>query len=574
MERGLISPTFESDVNLESPKFGVGLRSQHYQCVVDNRPRSIDAFEIISENFMGVGGRPFSFLEQVRRDYPVIMHGVGLSIGSPGPVDLQYLAQLRQLTSKLQPLLVSDHLCWTTYGRHNSHDLLPIAYTEESLKIVSEKIQIVQDQLGRRLYLENPSAYVAFSAADYGEAEFLCELVKRTGMGVQLDLNNLYVNHRNLGLDPIDYLERLKPESVGYMHLAGHSSNGNVLIDTHDHPVPDPVWQLYRFACKKFHHAHVIVEWDDHIPEFGVLEAECTKARQYWDCATIDVPNLRSNRQTTGTERQDQTSLKDLYQSFFGGVIRVEGPTARAVELLNSSLPVSPDEGLNVYNNAYFLRLKDCLADTHRSLYHVCQEQGFRHLLVAYLEAYPPAHADINKLSHALPEFLKSSSTKISWDYGVPLSALGDLAAYEAAHLAAFTAADVEKILQPDDILRIPEQQWPSLRFKFVPCLRLLSLDFDVVPAVHAIRDGNPPSKPKLLANYWMIYRDYDGDSQEEAIDAREYHFLRSIASGQSFGEACELLSACSGEHEAIESAAHWLFRLVHLGLIADASTA
>ena len=245
--------------------FGLGFRPQHYSWVTTHCPREVDVFEIVSENFMGVGGRPKFFLEKLRANYPILMHGVGLTIGSKGPFDPLYLKRLKELTQFIQPQMVSDHLSWGQLACRNSHDLLPITYTHESMDDMVGKLGYLQDFLGRRFFLENPSAYVAFQDGDYDEAGFFAELLKRTGAGILLDVNNLYVNLKNLNQDPEDFLRALRPQDVGYFHLAGHSDQGDVLVDTHDQAVPESVWALFGKAKAYFPNIPAIVEWDGNI---------------------------------------------------------------------------------------------------------------------------------------------------------------------------------------------------------------------------------------------------------------------------------------------------------------------
>jgi len=215
---------------------GVGLRPKHYSTIIESKPK-VDWFEVISENYMGVGGRPRLHLDKIRQDYPIVLHGVGLNIGSVDALRADYLKKLKELASWVKPALISDHLCWTGVGGKNTHDLLPLPYTETALEHVCERVSRVQEILGRSILLENPSAYVAFENSDMSEAEFLYELCRVTGCKVLLDLNNLFVNQKNLGWNPKKYFEILPANFVGQFHLAGHSISGDVRIDTHDHPV-------------------------------------------------------------------------------------------------------------------------------------------------------------------------------------------------------------------------------------------------------------------------------------------------------------------------------------------------
>ena len=259
--------------------FGVGLRAQHYQHILAERP-PVDWFEAITENYLDSGGRPLHILEQVRRDYPLALHGVGLSIGSTDPLDAGYLSRLSALVRRIQPALVTDHLCWTGVAGRKVYDLLPLPYTEETLRHVVARVRQVQDALGRRVALENPSTYVAFRHSTMAEWDFLAALAVEADCGLLLDVNNVYVSARNLGFDPLRYLAGIPAERVAQMHLAGFTDMGTYLFDTHSAPVHEAVWTLYRNAVARFGAAATLVEWDADIPTFDRVHAEAQRARR------------------------------------------------------------------------------------------------------------------------------------------------------------------------------------------------------------------------------------------------------------------------------------------------------
>ena len=256
---------------------GIGLRSKHYARFLSERPE-VGWIEAISENFIDVGGRPLAVLEKVRRDFPVVLHGVSLSIGSVDPLDLRHLAGLRALADRIQPAYVSDHLCWGTHRGRYLHDLLPLPYTEEALKHVASRVRQVQDFLGRQILLENVSTYAAFRGSTLPEWEFLAGLAERADCGILLDVNNVYVSARNHGFDAREYLSGIPPDRVGQFHLAGHSDRGTYLFDTHDAPVADPVWELYAAAVRRFGRVSSLIEWDDQVPELERLVEESRSA--------------------------------------------------------------------------------------------------------------------------------------------------------------------------------------------------------------------------------------------------------------------------------------------------------
>jgi len=256
---------------------GVGLRSKHYARFLEERP-DVGWIEAISENFIGVGGRPLAVLEKVRRDFPVVLHGVSLSIGSVDPLDEQHLAGLRALADRIQPAYVSDHLSWGTHRGRYLHDLLPLPYTEEALDHVARRVGQVQDILGRRILLENVSSYAAFRGSTMTEWEFLAQLSERADCGILLDVNNVHVSARNHGFDARGYLAGIPLDRVGQFHLAGHSDRGKYLFDTHDAPVAEPVWDLYALAVRRFGRVPCLIEWDDQVPELERLIEESRAA--------------------------------------------------------------------------------------------------------------------------------------------------------------------------------------------------------------------------------------------------------------------------------------------------------
>lgn len=259
---------------------GLGLRNVHFDAILSAEPQDL-WFEAISENFMDSGGRPRAIINAVAERYPVVLHGVSLSIGSTDPHDRAYLASLKRLADEVRPAWISDHLCWTGVNGKNSHDLLPMPLTEESLAHVIARVRQVQDMLERPLILENPSSYVRFAQSTMDEPDFLRVLADETGCGLLLDVNNVYVSCFNAGTDPAAYIDAFPCDRVVQMHLAGHQDFGTHLIDTHDRPVRPEVWELFRMAWARTGGASALLEWDDQIPGFEDCLAELRKAELY-----------------------------------------------------------------------------------------------------------------------------------------------------------------------------------------------------------------------------------------------------------------------------------------------------
>jgi hypothetical protein len=271
----LAPPSFAPPANLG---FGLGLRTVHFGAILRSRPR-VDWFEALTENFLDTGGRPLRVLEEVAERYPVVLHGVSLSIGSTDPLDLDYLDKVAALAQRVRARWVSDHLCWSSVGRFHLHDLLPLPYTEEALRHVVGRVRRVQDVLGRPLVLENPSSYLVYAHSTMTEWEFLARAAQEGDCGILLDVNNVYVSSVNHDFDPVAYVEAIPPERVVYFHLAGHTRFETHLLDTHSARVADPVWNLYRRAQERTGGRGTLLEWDEDIPPLPVVLRELDRAR-------------------------------------------------------------------------------------------------------------------------------------------------------------------------------------------------------------------------------------------------------------------------------------------------------
>jgi hypothetical protein len=261
---------------------GVGLRSVHFDHILKTQPE-VDWFEVISENFVDSQGRPRYVLQQIAERYPVVMHGVSLSIGATDPLDFEYLAKLKRLAREVNARWISDHLCWTGVLGRNTHDLLPVPFTEQTLRHVVERVRTVQDFLERPFVLENPSSYVTFQDSTMDEWEFISRMAEEADCGLLLDVNNVYVSSFNHDLDPDEFIRSLPHERIVQFHLAGHANYERYIIDTHDNHVIDPVWDLYRTAHQLTGGVSTLLEWDANIPPFPVVHAEVLKAKRFMD---------------------------------------------------------------------------------------------------------------------------------------------------------------------------------------------------------------------------------------------------------------------------------------------------
>ncbi|NEP14015.1 MAG: DUF692 domain-containing protein [Symploca sp. SIO2C1] len=258
---------------------GIGLRSAHYQDILNYKP-TVPWFEVLSDNYLSPGGMPLYYLERIRQDYPVNLHGVGMSLGSTDPLNLDYLLRLKRLAQRIEPAYISDHLAWISVNGCYLNDLMPLPYTKEVIEHLARRILQVQEFLGRQILLENPSLYLTFTESTMPEWEFIQELLEKADCYLLLDLNNVYVSATNQGFDPFDYLNALPANRVKEIHLAGYEEREDYLFDTHGYPVHNPVWKLYQKALERFGTVPTLIEWDTDIPDFEVLMVEASKAQQ------------------------------------------------------------------------------------------------------------------------------------------------------------------------------------------------------------------------------------------------------------------------------------------------------
>lgn len=555
---------------MTTPWFGVGLRSEHAREIAAT-PRAVDWYELLSDNAIGVGGERRRLLERLRGDVPFALHGVSLAIAGSDPIETPYLRGLRELADRLEPAFVSDHLCWTGFGGHESHDLLPVAYTEEVLDHVAARVDAVQAFLGRRLFLENASAYVAFASDALAEADFFAALARRTGCGMLLDVNNLFVNAANLGVDPAAYLAAIPVEAVGYLHLAGHAVLADVRIDTHDAPVPDPVWSLYEAAVRRFPAAPAILERDDRIPPFAELVAEVGQARAHHDAALATAPPTPAAfapPSRRGTPPRDATHWQTLQKDFFERLAdKPAGFEHQGLDaLLDDARPVRAARGMRVYSDAYGASLRRALATNFAALAHVLRADDFASLAAAYLREHPPRTNDAISLGAALAPFVRDFVFAAS--YGVSSTALADLVALEQAQLAVQLAPDEATAVTAADLAAIAPEQWDTARFSFARAFRLVRATHDVLPAVEAAARGEDPARPEPRDVAYLVHRAGVGVRTEPLADG-DARVLEALASGNEFAAACGA-GAVDGDDEAalVERGARVLVAACERGIV------
>ena len=377
--------------------FGLGLRTQHYADFLA-RKQSLDWLEIITDNYLIDGGKPLAVLDSIRRDYPVAMHGVAMSIGAAQGVDVAYLQRVKALADRIEPLWVSDHLCWTGPGPEQLHDLYPLPYTDESARHVIAQIRRAQDVLGRRLVLENVSSYIRYRHDSASEWQFLAHIAQEADCLLLVDVNNIYVSSVNHGFDPLTYLHALPAHRVQQIHLAGHSDNGDHIIDTHDHPVPQPVWDLYAQACQRFGAVAAMIERDDHIPPLSELLDEMAIARRV-AAEHVARPEPVAITSITLAPKADPTVLAAVQRHFADRV------------LANALPPETPDDlitgRLRIYHHAYRARLAEVLTDTYAKTTLYMGSDTFDAHARAFVVAHPPHTRSLNRYGEGLVDALR-----------------------------------------------------------------------------------------------------------------------------------------------------------------------
>lgn len=517
---------------------GLGLRHSFHNYVLENKP-AVPFFEVITENYLFFDGAPRNFLKNIRQDYPLAFHGVSLSIGSLEPVRLDYVTQLKKMISEYQPIWVSDHLCWTFNGKENSHDLLPIPFTKNSLERIVSKMQYVQEFLGRKIYLENPSAYIDFISNEYLEEDFIKELCTRSGCGLLLDLNNLVVNQYNLGYKPTNYLNTIKDCDVKQIHLAGHTVKEKVRIDTHDSPISQEVLDLLPLAKQFWPEASPMIEWDDKIPAIHDLLNLRDEIEHKWQASANLTLNFNSDLTNPPTNKQ--TDETENYQNFWN-LLKSEEQISLAMvqnaDLLKTNLPTPAYIGMNVYSSAYYNRLVEVLEKTFPVL-KVALSDYFSDVMLDYLKSYPSTFSSIDFVGQDLGLFI--FNTSFSFDLGVDKLILSDIANFEYTRsLAAIIPSEKNKNLI---VKEFSKDDWIYKKIKLKSDVLVLILNSAANEAVSAIELNEVPEIPELKTACYVFYRN-DGIVSWQKISEDCANFLNLFVKPWSFTEGVGDISA------------------------------
>lgn len=543
---------------------GIGLRTPHYSEILKTLPK-VDWFEAVSENFMDSGGRPLSILEKIRSHYPVALHGVSLSIGSVDPLNQDYLKRLKTLADRIDPFVVSDHLCWTGVDNQNLHDLLPLPFTEEAIEFIVERVDGVQNFLGRKILLENVSTYVTYQHSVMPEWEFLVEIAKRSGCGILLDLNNVYVNSKNHGFDPIEYIQNVPGSLVGQFHLAGHTDMGKYLFDTHSAKVVEPVWDLYEKALALYGPVTTLIEWDDQIPDLAGLMAEAEKAK----AIASKIDPLKNNSKKAAAEvrknvnMNNAPSLKQV-QHALKERIQPGHEADKATGFLNLQAGEAGEARLSVYANGYVARIAESLSESYEAIRHLLGKENFLHLCEQYAKAYPSQNYNLNEAGIHFEAFLKDNPILQKYPF------LPDLARLEWRIAKAFHSFEKPKA-DFSNLSALSEKDWERLRVYFQPSFAVIQSEWPIHDLWTARKTPLEKIDIDLKDRPQAVLVGRSGvEVLCEKISPIEFLLLENLLAGGAMGDVCESLADRFADQEI--PIGEWLGNWVQKGFIARAA--
>lgn len=549
-------------LELPSLGFGLGLRPSHYDFIKRNQPK-VDWFEIISENYMDTDGRPKRRLAEIKERYPIVMHGVSLSIGTVDPLNSDYLRQLKKLMDWVNPAWISDHLCWTGVAHRNVHDLLPVPYTEEALTHIIKRIQQVQDFLGRPIALENPSTYLEFNSSSMPEAEFMARMVEESGCWLLLDVNNVYVSCYNHKLDPKSYIDSMPLNHVVQVHLAGHENHDTHLIDTHNGPVIDDVWQLYRYVVNQCQHLpNTMIEWDDDIPEFPVLYAELEKARSIASsCSTKELILPQFYHQQSEPLLTINLPLVDeqkwLQQSIFVG----DTDNNALYQRIKSKADFPSDAQLGVYRNAYKYRLFDVVYEDYPALKNYVGDDAFEALLWQYIKSCRSDHYNIALFSLGLPAFVLETMPEDKFSF--------ELSELEAAMLRVFDAPESE-VLTAERLAHLTEESLMDSTIVVRKALVCLSFNHAINDYYQCVMDETVfEKKLESITTYLVIFRDEDTIWRLE-METLEFALFERLLEGQTLATALAAVLSDQPDEYLASHVGLWFARWMKHRLLSD----
>lgn len=528
--------------------FGLGLRTQHYADFLV-RKQPLDWLEIITDNYLIDGGKPLAVLDTIRRDYPVAMHGVAMSIGASQGVDVPYLQRVKALADRIEPLWVSDHLCWTGPGPEQLHDLYPLPYTDESARHVITQIRRAQDVLGRRLVLENVSSYIRYLHDSASEWQFLAHIAQEADCLLLVDVNNIYVSSVNHGFDPLTYLHALPAHRVQQIHLAGHSNNGDHIIDTHDHPVAQPVWNLYAQACQRFGAVAAMIERDDHIPPLAELLDEMATARRI-AAEHVASPESATAVAMAWAPAADPLPLAAVQRHFADCVL---------AEALPPSTTEDPITGrLRIYHHAYRARLAEVLADTYAKTALYMGSDTFETHARDYAVAHPPCTRSLNRYGDGLVHALRTAYPDNP--------ELHELAQLDWDLRTRFDTADMA-VLDLDSAPTCGD--WTTRADVLHPSALLRTVTTNVVSLWNAIHaDDDVPESTALPAPATLLVWRKGHQPHFQTVEGAQAAWLGHLHAGASVQDACAALLEAGQWSGDASVLGPWLAQLLNNGLV------
>ena len=493
---------------------------------------------------MQTDGRPMRMLDQVREHYPVVMHGVSLSIGSSDPLDMKYLQQLKDLANRVQPAWISDHLCWTGINGKNSHDLLPLPYTNQALQHITDRIKQVQDFLGRPILLENPSSYLTFKESTIPEHEFIAQMAEIGDCALLLDVNNVFVSSFNHRLDAYEYIDAMPADRVVQVHLAGHHHKGNHIVDTHDDHVTDEVWELYKHTLTRTGDVATMVEWDANIPDFKVLQAEVDKARRFsFDLRSSAAQAARLNGASPRFTRPPHSSvIANDHKSYNRNFEQVLSPLQQA--MLSGDIPsvhpdnwvqekheFSPTEQLEVYVNGYRYRLYDIVAEDYDATRTRIGDEKFAQLLKQYIEDTPSVSFNLAVYTQNFADYLARQNID---DVAKQLATL-EKTILEVFAMPETNAFDIASYAQ------LSIEEFIELPFRLRSAHEFLQFKCNINEYFRAVMFEEELPEIIEQEQHILIYR-HEDIVRRMALEPEEARILQAIASGSNIGEATEAL--------------------------------
>jgi hypothetical protein len=511
--------------------FGLGLRAKHYPYIFEHKP-AVDWFEIISENFMDTDGKPRRNLARVAEHYPIVMHGVSLSIGTVDALNSDYLHKLKKLADEIKPAWISDHLCWTGVAHKNTHDLLPVPYTEEALKHIIKRIHEVQDFLEHPIALENPSTYLEFKSSTMPEAEFIARMAEESGCNLLLDVNNVYVTCYNHRLNAKQYLDTLPLDKIIQIHLSGHSNKGNHIIDTHDDHVVEDVWNLYKYVIHKSGRIpNSMIEWDDNIPEFPVLLTELEKARSAANDANhYTLPNLAKAQ--TPYVINHTVPVADEQAKMQQAILLGDTFDSNPESWIKSKEDFAAKSQLAVYINAYRFRLFDVVAEDYPVLKHAMGNKKFTTLIDDFVNNETSDNFNIGRYALKLPAFLANHQHHNPF--------FMELCELETA-ISQLADADETEVLEQQQLEGMtPEILMQSCLYPR-KALNLFAFNYPLNNYYRAVKDEESPKTPAPEKSSMVVFRHEDVIWRMD-LDEMEYKLLTELFSGKNIGEALENL--------------------------------